>query len=317
MLEAYRSDSRPYSDSDSPDFQRLERLFPPRDDLAVGVWSDLVFRWQGGEVVPGIRFDSFRSGGVSAFAVEPRIASRVRIAERVHMLNAFGVAHQPPSFVVPVPGLSIGKLQGGLQTTVQSSAGVQVDLDDSTVTTATVFESLFLGMSDSLGVLQAGDQDVSFEQRSLGAGLGAELSIRRRLTRRLGGFLSYTLSRSTRSVGRSHFPSSFDRTHVANAAAAFDLGRKWRAGTRLTVYSGVPSEPSTNGLVAPPRTSSPPRDATFYRVDVRIEKRWDLSRSTWLSFVAEMLNATLNKEVLLGQTIGPISIPSVGLEGGF
>jgi hypothetical protein len=37
----------------------------------------------------------------------------------------------------------------------------------------------------------------------------------------------------------------------------------------------------------------------------------------WVSFVAEMMNVTLHKEVLLGQTIGPVSIPSVGVEGAF
>lgn len=52
------------------------------------------------------------------------------------------------------------------------------------------------------------------------------------------------------------------------------------------------------------------------RLDLRLEKRWDLSKSAWLSFVAEMMNAALHTEVALGQTIGPVSIPSVGVEGG-
>ena len=34
-------------------------------------------------------------------------------------------------------------------------------------------------------------------------------------------------------------------------------------------------------------------------------------------FVAEIMNATLHKEVVLGQTIGPVTIPSVGLEGAY
>ena len=140
----------------------------------------------------------------------------------------------------------------------------------------------------------------------------------RKLTRRVGGFLSYTLSRSARSVGREHFPSGFDRTHVANAAVAFDLGRNWRAGTRLVFYTGVPSQPpSNNGLIPPARGASPPRDPIFYRVDLRFEKRWVYSPTLWLSFVAEIMNTTLHKEVLLGETIGPVTIPSLGLEGAF
>ena len=146
--------------------------------------------------------------------------------------------------------------------------------------------------------------------------MGVEVYIRRKLTRRLGGFFSYTLSRSTRSVGREHFPSTFDRTHVANFALSFDLGRNWRAGSRFMLYTGVPSQPSTPGPPLPRRTS-PPRDPTFYRLDLRIEKRWVYSPTFYLSFIAEIMNATLNKEVLLGTTIGPVTIPSVGAEVGF
>ena len=142
--------------------------------------------------------------------------------------------------------------------------------------------------------------------------------IRRKLTRRLGGFLSYTLSRSTRSVDRERFPSTFDRTHVANLALSFDLGRNWRAGTRFMLYTGIPTESSLKGPGSlPPRTASPPRDPPFYRLDLRIEKRWVYSPTFYLSFIAEIMNATLHKETLLGSTIGPITIPSVGVEMGF
>jgi hypothetical protein len=48
-----------------------------------------------------------------------------------------------------------------------------------------------------------------------------------------------------------------------------------------------------------------------------LEKRWNLSKTVWLSFVAEMLNVTLHKETVKSQEIGPVSIPSLGVEGGF
>jgi hypothetical protein len=119
-------------------------------------------------------------------------------------------------------------------------------------------------------------------------------------------------------VEREHFLSTFDRTHVANAAVSFDLGKNWRAGTRFTIYTGTPIVPrSGNGLVAPPRSLSPDRDPAFYRLDLRLEKRWYFTRPRqfWLAFVAEVMNATLHKEVLQGQEIGPVTIPSIGIEG--
>ena len=55
----------------------------------------------------------------------------------------------------------------------------------------------------------------------------------------------------------------------------------------------------------------------FYRVDVRLEKRWQLTPKAWLSFVFEVMNVTLSKETVGTRTIGPVTIPSVGLEAGF
>ncbi len=316
-LDAYRADVRPYADPEDPDTIAFNEMFPPRDDVAVGGWTDVVLTWRGVEVTPGVRVDLYRSGSASAVGIDPRISSRLEVARGVHVIHTFGIAHQPPSFIIPIPGLAIGNLSGGLQTSVQSSAGVEVELPGATTATATVFENIFLNMTDTLGVRQEGQGGGPFSQaRSLGSTYGAELYIKRRLTRRLGGYLAYTLSRSMRSVGQDHFPSSFDRTHVANAAVAYDLGRNWRAGTRLTLYTGAPQTDSGNPLIPLPKVANPPRDPMFYRIDVRLEKRWNYSNSRWLSFVAEMLNATLHKEVLMGHEIGPVSIPSIGLEGG-
>jgi hypothetical protein len=82
-------------------------------------------------------------------------------------------------------------------------------------------------------------------------------------------------------------------------------------------YSGVPLAPVSNGLVPPPRSGNPEREPGFYRVDLRVEKKWVLSPSVWLSFVAEVMNVTLNKETVLSRVIGPVTIPSIGFEGGF
>jgi hypothetical protein len=157
------------------------------------------------------------------------------------------------------------------------------------------------------------------EARTSGNAYGLELFLKRKLTSNLGGFLSYTLSRSTRSYGDRVYTASFDRTHVLNAALAYNLGRNWRAGTRLVFYTGLPKAPDPTD---PDSTRLPP----FFRVDLRLEKRWDLGKKWWISFVAEWMNATLSKEAISttcnlqgcqAQEIGPVTVPSVGVEGGF
>lgn len=317
-LDSYSADIRPYSDPDDPVTQRFNTLFPPRTDLAVGTWADVVFKAGIAEVTPGVRVDVFDSGGASAAAVDPRISSRLAVARRVHVIHTLGLVHQPPSFTVPLPGLAIANLRGGLQTGIQSSAGVEVQFPEDTKATVTVSDNVFLDMSDTLGVAQPRGRNLLFrEERSLGHAVGLELYVLRKLTQRLGGSLSYTLSRSTRSVGTQTFPSSFDRTHVFSAAAAYDLGRRWRAGARVMAYSGVPFIPITNGLTPPPRAESPDRAPGFYRIDLRLEKKWVFSPAVWMSLVAEVVNVTLNKELVLDRLVGPVTIPSIGLEGAF
>jgi hypothetical protein len=232
-------------------------------------------------------------------------------------LHSFGIAHQPPSFIIPLPGLQIGNLRGGLQRSIQASAGAEVELAEATTGTLTVFENIFLNMSDTLAALRPGEEEFLREERSQGSAHGVELYLKRKLTRRFGGYLSYTLSRSMRSVGSERFPSGFDRTHVGSAAVGYDLGRRWRAGSRFVLYTGTPSLPSTKGLIPQRREQSPPRDRAFYRLDLRLEKRWVLSDKAWIAFVAELMNATLNTEVILREEIGPVTIPSIGVEGGF
>jgi hypothetical protein len=235
------------------------------------------------------------------------------VTDHVRLVHAAGIAHQPPSFFLPLGALAPADLKAGLQTAVQGSAGVRVDWPNVATATLTFFDGVFLNMSDTLGIESATTADVTTaERRTLGSAYGMELYVHRRLTRRLGGFLSYTLSRSTRKDGRAVFPSAFDRTHVFNTALAYEFGLGFRAGARFTLYTGAPTL-AVLGIHA----ASPMRDPLFYRIDLRIEKRWTFGPSRWFSIVAEGLNVTAHKEIVGTQEIGPIAIPSIGLEGGF
>jgi hypothetical protein len=103
---------------------------------------------------------------------------------------------------------------------------------------------------------------------------------------------------------------------VLHSAVSADLGHRWRAGTRFSLYSGAPIY---DGLDDQPITArlSPSRDPVFYRLDLRVEKKWLLGDHGFLALVIEMLNATLNTETIGGQEVGPVSIPSIGVEGAF
>jgi TonB family protein len=309
--------SRPlYVDPESPSAVNAEKLFPPRLDLMGGVWADVVLTAGSRvEVTPGVRADFYRQGDVTKGAIDPRISARFKVNDWLKIIHAYGIAHQAPSFVVPLPGLAPATLQNGLQTAWQASAGVELTLPEDITGTISVFHNAFFNMTDAIG--SGGRESAADDARSQGRAIGLEVFLRRRLTKRLGGFISYTLSRSTRDVAGGTTFAAFDRTHVGSAALAYDLGRHWRAGSRFTFYTGIPKSNLGSGLNPEAPTLSPDRDPAFYRLDVRLEKKWQLTESAWISFVAEMLNATLSKETISGLEIGPIAIPSLGLEGGF
>jgi hypothetical protein len=357
----------------SPTAARIARNFPSRTDLAVAGRGDFVLRHGRLEVTPGVRFDLYASDGESALGVDPRLAWRVQATKHAAVLGVAGVAHQPPAFVVPIPGFQPGGLPGGLQRALQESLGLELLLGGGMTLTTTVFQNAFFHMSDPLGAAeplangcppgsypsdtlggdlgqqpreaatcgerftpgtlgpdrsggggQAADSrggrriGRAFEVRTLGSAYGFELLLKRRLTQRLGGFLSYTLSRSTRSYERRRYVAAFDRTHVANAAAAYDLGRGFRVGGRVVFYTGLPTPAVAD--------TSSTRLPAFFRLDVRGEKKFRLGERMHLSIVAEWLNATLSKEAVTttctlqgceAQMIGPITIPSLGVEGAF
>ncbi|MEM6791789.1 MAG: TonB family protein [Myxococcota bacterium] len=309
QLDRYTADPRAFTDPDNPDDDAFDELFPPRTDTAMAGWADLVWRpLDDVEIVPGLRLERYTSEGDIAWAIDPRLSVTTRVYPRVRVLHALGLATQPPSFAVPVPGFAVASLRGGLQRSLQASSGLAFDLPYKVSATVTGFAATFLNMTDAVGS-QVDPTDPTLP-RSLGGAKGLEVYVRRSLAKRFGGFVAYTLSRNTRSIGRERLLSTFDRTHVLNSAAGYDLGGGWKTGLRFSLFSGPPTAPTEDD--DPPGTQR--RDPAFYRFDFRAEKRWKLYPGAWIAFVAEMINITLNREVVGGETLPPITIPSLGLE---
>jgi hypothetical protein len=86
-------------------------------------------------------------------------------------------------------------------------------------------------------------------------------------------------------------------------------------------YSGVPGSRPVGDQRIFDQSRAPP----FFRADVRLEKRFVISATSWWSIVAEVMNATLSREVLRRRCepdcrndyVGPIVLPSLGAMGQF
>ena len=342
VVDQYTADSLPSFSDDDDVVLRQRSVFVDRVDFATGARVDAVLSMiPRMEIVPGVRFDVYGSGDARAFAVDPRLAARFAVSDHVRLIHAYGVASQPPSTPIALPAITIARLLGGLQRAVQTSAGVEADLPQDFTGTAAVFHNAFYGLNDALGTAQMEIIDVERSDtllaKSRGSAFGLELGLRRKLTRRIAGLASYTLSHSTRSANGERFVSSYDRPHVLSAALSFDLGKGWRAGARYVTYSGIPMRPAQPAFPEQSVGVPPERTPAFHRLDLRLEKRWPIGKTGWISAVLEALNATLSREVtgyecgtalsLPGaaprvprcaeRVIGPVSVPSLGVEGGF
>lgn len=300
-------------------------------------------------------------------AVDPRITARINVTPSAAWLSSFGIAHQYPSLrvgnapapMVSVPGFPFGDHE--LQRSMQGAQGFELGLPADLTFSATGFYTLSWGLTDlSSSCFQLepasrpppttpGPQIVvppyvcPNNEPVTGRAYGLELMLRRPFSKRLAGMLTYTLSRSMREarfitpsggVNTATVPSEFDRTHVLNAILGYQLGRGWRVGSRLLFYTGTPYSHLSGSVAVPPYNAY--RNPSFYRVDVRLEKRWRVGESASVAFVLEGQNVTLQKERTSlgidcegeggpqGETntckqseIGPLTIPSIGVEAFF
>jgi hypothetical protein len=254
--------------------------------------------------------------------VDPRVSAEFELSPRLRLEHSLGVAHQRPNFTAQVPGAQVADLASGLQWALLWSSGVKLKLPLELLASATVFRSGYFNALDPIGGARDFTIDrTALDRRATVSAAGLELHVARSVTKRLGGFVSYTLSRSEQSSGDQKSPSGFDRTHVLQTALSYEIGRGFRVGARGVFYSGVPEL----NLEGSPHFTTSRRGKAFFRLDLRAEKRFRVGTRGYWGVIAEILNATSTREVVRldcgevcrERSAGPIVLPSIGIEAGF
>lgn len=302
--------------------------YAARMDTNLGVWSELGLKPRRGfEIVPGFRLDASRARGSAYVFPEPRLSTRVRLVPRLSWLSGFGLSHQLPTYRVYVPGGQPGGLELGVQHAYQATQGLEMALPASMYGRLMLFHNWL----------------ESREQALTARNYGLELFLRRDFAERVGGFLSYTLSRAERSAGPNTFLSGFDRPHVLSLVLGYDLGNGLRLGGRAYYASGrhytiscTTPDCAALGPAAPGASGTPPsgsyvfegRVPGFFRLDVRFEKRWRFVSGGFIAATFEWFNALLARETMdkywdsfnggiRTQSRSPLTLPSIGVEAGY
>lgn len=262
------------------------------DFLAYGVHADI--GWDATEqlrLVPGLRFDGYWLAGQTRATIDPRLVARYRIDKAWLAKGYVGLFHQPPqpetinSFVgnpdlqlehavhVGLGGEWIPRKHWKVDAEVyyvdrynQVAFTQDREIREDPVTGRVIADPLWLINS------------------AVSNTMGFELMIRREVTRKLYGWLAYTLSRSRNRAApdEPETPSFFDQQHVLNAVASYRFDSGWEVGGRLRFSTGRPITPNIDGTFNGDETGYEPlpgamlseRIEVFHQIDVRVEKTW-------------------------------------------
>ncbi|HEY5283244.1 MAG TPA: TonB family protein, partial [Polyangia bacterium] len=303
--------------------------------LVEAVWRP-TSRWM---IRPGVREDVWYDQNTTKSATDPRLTVRYKLMERdlpelpagsddraLWLKGAVGIYHQPPRFVLPLPGFDNMPLRYGLQQSIQASLGVEAPLREHFSLT---LEGYFAYMNPTIFDLSVNSQNLNtpgnptllttttvpgtssiqdilnrLATPSTGRAYGIEAMIRRESKSGVFGWLAYSLSRSERIHDGSWVPYDFDRTHLVNLVTGLRLPRNWDLGVRVQYQSGLPAT-TTSGY-------NNARANGYTRIDLRIDKRavWN----KWmLDFYIDILNAALLPEEVTPGTYIRYVLPTAGL----
>jgi TonB family protein len=268
-------------------------------------------------VVPGLRFDPYVISGSRRTPVagntpsiglfnseplfEPRLSVTFDASPRMRVKAAYGRYHETPrpedlSAVFGNPQLTASRADHFL-------AGALFRLAETVSVEATGFyttSSDLAARSASASPLLA----AALEQTGAGRSYGAQVLLRKDLSARVFGWLSYSIIRSER---RDHDADrfrlfDFDQTHVLTALASYQIGAGFEAGARFRFATGFPRTPVAGAyydartdaykpLFGPQNTTRIP---PFAELDLRVSKRFEIGR-TELEAYLDVQNVTNRK----------------------
>jgi hypothetical protein len=255
----------------------------------------------------GLRSDLWLTGSRWDAAVDPRFSVTWRSQPKLEWHAAVGLGHQPAVFLIPLPGIADVGLDHGLQTAVQTEAGVSIDLplDVRLETnlyfqylTRNLFPDLVLDTAESCDSLpiQIADRAARCQDRyprASAIAYGLEVFLHRDMTERLSGWLSYTLGWADAHADEGYsFTPSFDVRHLANLVLQYSIVEGFEVGARLHFRTGKMAN-MTFLRDSPIRYEQ--RLPAFGRVDVMFGYRWQTSWAK-LRLALEWWNLTLSRE---------------------
>lgn len=260
-------------------------------------------------VVPGLRSESyvFTDQQSPRRTLNPRLAVRYALTEGVTLKGGAGVYHGPP--IQDEPSVAFGNPDLRAKRSLQYGLGAEWQPRPEWFVSGEVFYNDLDGLiTRSSDTVERDGQVVPERLKNGGVGriYGMEVLVRRSLTDRLFGWVSYTLSRSERrdAPGAGWRLFDNDQTHVLTAIASYKLPKGWEVGARLRFASGNPTTPvvgavrddATDVFIPLYAAVNSRRLPSFNQLDIRVDKNFVFEKWT-LDVYLDLTNAYNNPAV--------------------
>ena len=278
-------------DDDIRDVQNVD--IPPEtfqrgaEQIALGAYIDLgIDVTTKLRLIPSFRVDTYVLNGQDRISADPRLVARYAIDPTFTAKGYVGIFHQPPQPEafddrLGNPDLDIEwAIHTGLGGEWKPTRLWLLDFE-----AYAIDRRHLVAFDPDVVVDDDGTLDrIFWSNRGHRWSYGFEMLLKREITEKLYGWLSYTFSIARqRNKGDKHdVPTVFDQTHNLNAVLSWKPGGGWELGGRLRLTSGRPDTPvvgatydADNGWYEPvngPRRSV--RIPFYQQLDIRAEKMW-------------------------------------------
>nr|MBA3542197.1 TonB-dependent receptor [Deltaproteobacteria bacterium] len=280
------------------------QIFRGAQSIGVGVHADLGIDVTSKlRLIPGLRLDGYILNGLNRSSIDPRIVARYKLSPEWTAKAYVGRFSQPPQ--PEALDRRFGNPNVGIEKAEHFGLGYEWRPSRQWFLDSEIYyvrrHDIVVFTQDVIGNEDGTLSSVRFQNTGRRDSMGFEIILKRELSERLYGWLTYTFSLATQANDASEraLPTAFAQPHVLNAVVSFKPGAGFELGARYQLSSGRPDTPIIGSTYEAdegdyqslPGARRSVRTPLYSRLDVRAARQW-LFQNWSLEAYLDIINVT-------------------------